>query len=43
VAVDAARMSVYTMAGQYVGNRLPAEKGTYVVRMGGKTQKVVVK
>lgn len=43
VAVDAARMSVYTMAGQYVGNRLPAEKGTYVVRTNGKTQKVVVK
>ena len=43
VAFDANSMSVYTAAGQYVGNRLPATKGTYVVRLNGKTQKVVVK
>ena len=43
VSFDASHMSVYTAAGQYVGNRLPATKGTYVVRTNGKTQKVVVK
>lgn len=41
--IDNSRMNVFTTAGQYVGNRLPAQKGTYVVRTAGKTQKVVVK